>query len=677
MRLRHHLIIISLCTLIFPILGIQIIQEMENTLRQVQTQHMTETGQMITRLLQAEPKNLSLFERNNNSSLYAHPLNSAMQLDGYGDDWRALSVEPINLSDLGTTQTSTTLSGSLLLGEGKHHYWLYLTVKDDDITYQPATPYSAKPEPPQGDYLALFLSRDNEKIQRFVLYTARPGEISGIYRQDGERLIPARQIRGFWQENNDGYQLELSIEKTAGNQLNLVVHSRNHTVVLDDPRNTSTRNIISRSPALSQSLAPLVGEGKRLHLIDSQGWLIATAGDFDDDGYSAPSITLASLIYPLILGSNALPPYDSPLKLGRFKNPSLQQPLQDEITQSHFQQERYRIDRVALPLTNHRGALILEEKSDPILSSTRSAFSRLLLYSIFASISLGLGLLLYASWLSWRIRKLSHNASSALDNQGRLRGNFIRSKSKDEIGDLSRNFSELLSRLHEYSEYQRTLGNKLSHELRTPLAVTRSSLDNLALENDDAQRSVYQQRAESGLNRLSEILNAISGANRVEESIQHADVELTDVKALLEQLIPAYQSTFSQTRFNLEIKTERAQLTLSPELLVQQLDKLIENAIDFVSEDGGITICLEHINEHWQLSVSNDGPVLPEAMQSQLFDSMVSMRSSDHDDNVHLGLGLHIVRLIAHFHGGDVTAKNRDDNGGVIFAIRLPKNSPL
>jgi K+-sensing histidine kinase KdpD len=58
-------------------------------------------------------------------------------------------------------------------------------------------------------------------------------------------------------------------------------------------------------------------------------------------------------------------------------------------------------------------------------------------------------------------------------------------------------------------------------------------------------------------------------------------------------------------------------------------------------------------------------------MRHQLFDSLVSVRES-HGDKPHLGLGLHIVMLIAEFHRGQVAAENLDDGSGVSFVVELP-----
>ena len=67
----------------------------------------------------------------------------------------------------------------------------------------------------------------------------------------------------------------------------------------------------------------------------------------------------------------------------------------------------------------------------------------------------------------------------------------------------------------------------------------------------------------------------------------------------------------------------------------------------------------------------NDGPTLPPEMQNRLFEPMVSVREQAGDE-VHLGLGLHVARLISEFHGGELTARNRPTADGVRVSLSLP-----
>ena len=105
------------------------------------------------------------------------------------------------------------------------------------------------------------------------------------------------------------------------------------------------------------------------------------------------------------------------------------------------------------------------------------------------------------------------------------------------------------------------------------------------------------------------------------------------------------------------------------DLLIQMLDKLVDNAVDFSTAGDTVAIELTGDVDTLSVSVTNPGPPLPERMRSQLFDSMVSMREGK--DSRHLGLGLYVAKLIAEGHGGSITADNID--GGVIFAVSIPR----
>ena len=106
------------------------------------------------------------------------------------------------------------------------------------------------------------------------------------------------------------------------------------------------------------------------------------------------------------------------------------------------------------------------------------------------------------------------------------------------------------------------------------------------------------------------------------------------------------------------------------ELIFQALDKLFDNALGFVPEQGGwIRITLAAIPGGGEIRVANNGPPLPKRMQGQLFESMVSLRGEG--SGAHLGLGLYVVRLVAEAHAGTVSAADLPDGGGVVFTLLL------
>jgi signal transduction histidine kinase len=103
--------------------------------------------------------------------------------------------------------------------------------------------------------------------------------------------------------------------------------------------------------------------------------------------------------------------------------------------------------------------------------------------------------------------------------------------------------------------------------------------------------------------------------------------------------------------------------------LAQALDKLVDNAISLTGPEDEVRVRLVRHAEHCQIRVANTGSQLPDVLPEQLFDSLVSMR--ERGAGRHLGLGLHIVRLVAEAHGGRVGARNLDNGQGVEFTLSL------
>ncbi len=258
-------------------------------------------------------------------------------------------------------------------------------------------------------------------------------------------------------------------------------------------------------------------------------------------------------------------------------------------------------------------------------------------------------------------------ALDALDNET-LNAALPSALAVDEIGDLSRSFSSVLQQLGDYNAYLRTLASKLSHELRTPLAIVTSSLENLEHEALNETSAAYTARAREGTDRLRRILTAMSEASRVEELMEHAEAESFDLQKVLSSTVDAYRDVYSERVFDFDCTLSSAPATGSPELLIQMLDKLVDNAVGFSASGDTIRIGLAKQDNQLLLTVMNPGPALPERMRTQLFDSMVSMRGGE--SSRHLGLGLYVAKLIAEGHGGAITADNVKD--GVMFEVRLP-----
>ena len=690
MRLQKQLLLLSLFTLTLPWVGCQYVREMDHSLKQGQIQSLTATALATAaslgsnRAIITEIKKLTSAE--NAPVFYAHKLITPPNLDGYYDDWvtQGFDFSPLPLIHLDSEKKQLNLPRiDYIAGTDNTTFNLFLKIEDRTIEYFNPT---LKPGA-QNDYVAFTLSAPAQE-RTFVALASAPGNIN-VYNLDAvnfqlQKIEP--RIQAIWRETQTGYQLEIAIPKRWVNAISIKIYNATNqfSTDIDKFQVTELLPVVSQSPLLSNALKVFANNGVRLQIATNQYALAAKSGtpqDINNRHTNKTPHPIAAWLYSLALGEETLEKMDNPAKEGFFRTKEIKHALRGEIAAGRYQQGNTQIVRVASPVIdtingNQVGAIVVEQNTDSLTKTTNSAFNRLMLYSVFVSMGAAFSLVIYASWLSIRIRKLSHAASNAISDSGKVTEHFPTFNSADEVGELSRNYAQLLSRLREYTNYLRTLSSKLSHELRTPLAIVKSSLDNLEHESLNRQARTYAERAKEGTTRLSNILNAMSAASRVEQAIASAEIEQLSCSELLHNLKGAYSDVYPHVRIELNIRPNNDNYTIraSGELLVQLLDKLIDNAADFCPDQGLIEIGLYKTNQHIVITVRNDGPPLPSHMQGQLFDSMVSVRNDKggSKEGHHLGLGLYIVRLIVDFHQGEVQGYNIPDMSGVIFEVKLP-----
>jgi two-component system, OmpR family, sensor histidine kinase ChvG len=318
------------------------------------------------------------------------------------------------------------------------------------------------------------------------------------------------------------------------------------------------------------------------------------------------------------------------------------------------------------------GAVVTEETTNSVMSVKSAALEHLLLLTLAAFAGAGILLMAFATRLSMRIRRLRDDAESAIDARGHIVTRLAGSGAGDEIGDLSRSFSAVLERLAEHHSYLESMAGRLSHELRTPIAVVRSSLENLKISREN--QDLYIERAEQGLARLNRILERMTEASRLEQSLRALERERFDLAAVVRGCVEGYRLAYPQATFALELPPagRRVEVEGAPDLAAQLLDKLVENAVDFSQGRAPVRVALDDAAGTAALTVANQGPPLPDKMRTRLFESMISMREAGGTGTPHLGLGLYVARLIAEFHGGTIAASNLAGGDGVALGVRLP-----
>ncbi len=700
--IRGKLLLATLGLAIVPVLGLNQIRDLEAYLRGEQEQRLLNRAAIMASIIGAEP---GLFSAPAGDAplgehVYVRSLDAPIRVDGYPDDWQLLGTDIHRLGPQDPGQ-NPDLAVSYRIGVHQKDLYLIVQVKDQTRIYQ----HPGNPRLDQSDHLRLAFTDPAGRFHRYVLGTIAPGWVNAQRMSDTPwdpiPLGPERRIKAEWQESAGGYNIELRLPiGLIGERLALEVadvddahdaHIEARLGTGGTDREEELGTIVIPSPRMEHMLESLTQTSTRLWVIDRSQRVMAVSGALGDEaapgeGQTEDGVpeqptslaTLSGLFYRLILPQPQSEFEDELSSVSRLNAPVILRALAGEKG-VHWREApggRTSILTAAHPVMDEHGvigAVAIEKTGNSVLILQNRAMEILINLSTLAFVLTALILLTFATRLIYRVRRLRKEAAAAIGSDGRVQGTIKTRAAGDELGDLQREFAGMLERLAQYNRYLEGMAGKLSHELRTPVSVVRSSLDNLEHAELDAHTRTYAQRAREGVERLSGILTRMSEATRLEHILQNEDLHDFDLRQLIQACLEGYRMADPGHGYELSpSRATSAQLHGSPDLIAQMLDKLVDNARDFAEPGTPIVIGLDTQGERIILSVANQGAPLPEQMQGNLFDSMVSIRGQ-RSEEPHLGLGLYIVRLISDFHKGQVEARNREDVAGAEFLIKLPK----
>lgn len=713
--IRFKLVFLASFLLVIPWLGYLYILEMEEYLRRGQEQVVLGTARALATALNERPElfdeaNYSPARRSND--LYIYPIYYPIGLDdGSLVDWREYQQYQVSYDNRNYLRTplnpsrdytkERSLGFEAMVGEYDRSLYAYFKVHDDHTVYRSRDALSLF----RSDFLHIaMLPAGGGEAVHFII---APHEPEFLYpfrvNPDFSNPVYEERISGQWYDTEDGYEVELQIPiEMLGSKLGFAFYD------VDDPASRSVETVIATSnvnseerlgsllrptPEIDRIVAGMGQSDSRIQVVDRTGRVLLTVGDIQ----TATGLSLVNEEEPRI---------DN--RYWRYVNERLLQPVYyrvlvkpsndfiDELYTGVTREEAYidaalsgtsRTQFTTLEDTQTRllgaahpilangevmGAVVVDQNMNGIRTFRNQALETLFNTMLAVLLASVLGLFIFASRISRRVRLLRNQAEKIIDETGRIRNTIVPSRNADEIGDLSRSFSNILERLTQYTNYLESMSSRLSHELRTPVAVVRSSLENLGMVDDRKESAIYIERAEEGIKRLNLILTNMSEATRLEQMLQTSEKEKIDLVAVLRGCVEGYQMAYPDVAFRLVAPGKAIHINGVPEYIAQLLDKLVANAVEFSFPGKEVVVSCASVRDHAIVKVINHGPYLPEQMKGRLFDSMISVRPQEKQREPHLGMGLHIARLITDYHGGRIRADNLADGQGVEITVVFP-----
>jgi signal transduction histidine kinase len=228
--------------------------------------------------------------------------------------------------------------------------------------------------------------------------------------------------------------------------------------------------------------------------------------------------------------------------------------------------------------------------------------------------------------------------------------------------NIARKHSEDLSRQLAQADRLAALGRVaagVAHEIRNPIGAMRLKAENALGQPIERQQAALETIL-GQIDRLDRLCDSLLSASR---PLSLEPVEVA-VHQWLDRRIEALRERAEAAGKRLTGKSEVGEATFDPNLLGRALENLVLNALQHLPEGGLVNITVARHEERLRVTVSDNGPGVPEEVRDHIFEPFVSARGGG------TGLGLAIVREIAEAHGGAVRLV--PSASGAVFEVELP-----
>ena len=245
---------------------------------------------------------------------------------------------------------------------------------------------------------------------------------------------------------------------------------------------------------------------------------------------------------------------------------------------------------------------------------------------------------------------------------------------RDEFYALAETFDGMLEELEEVFRREQQFTSDASHELRTPVSVILAQCD--AMLSDESLTE--EQRSQLALIRrkaagMSDMISQLLFLSRADQGRQPIHRERLDLSELTEMIVEEQQMLADGSGRGIRIESRISpgvEADADETLYIRMVSNLLSNAVRYSHDGGKVEVILEERDGEVRGRVRDYGVGIAAEDLPRVWERFYRADSS-RTETSHSGLGLSMVRWIAHAHGGDVSVTSEAGKGSE-FAFYFP-----
>ncbi len=241
---------------------------------------------------------------------------------------------------------------------------------------------------------------------------------------------------------------------------------------------------------------------------------------------------------------------------------------------------------------------------------------------------------------------------------------------KDFDPKVVETFSKLVKKAQPPPEVE--LVSTVSHELRSPLSSLVGYSELLtSLENLDPVAKKRAEEIHAEALRMDKMVQNLLDLSRLELGKLEPQLEEVELTQLAKRALEGVRVRAPNYKFLAQLPANLPRVQADPDLILQVLDNLLDNAVKYSPEGSQITLSARRVEGEIQVSISDPGIGIPKDKLKDVFKKFYRVDSPLKGKVSGAGLGLSLCQLILEAHGGRIWAESKEGQGST-FHFTLP-----
>ena len=214
-----------------------------------------------------------------------------------------------------------------------------------------------------------------------------------------------------------------------------------------------------------------------------------------------------------------------------------------------------------------------------------------------------------------------------------------------------------------------------THDIRTPLTLILSPLHKLMSRQDnDVETKEKLGIIDHNARRILNLVNQILDIRKIDKQQMQLQCSETQMVPFINNICKGFKAHALERGISFRFEhAEDRPAWIDPVQFDKVVQNLLSNAFKFTADGGEILLELSFTDEEFTISVTDTGTGLSETDLHRLFTRFYQSAANQAAGREGTGIGLNLCKMIVEMHGGEISARNREDGiRGSQFIVSVP-----